>query len=116
MAPSIETEGLRDLLRCRDDLRCARTAARHRVLKALLRHGRIFREGKTAFTLKHRRWINAQRLEDPLAQLALEQMLIHLDGIERQIDALDAQLEQIATSERWGSRSRYSRGSVASRP
>jgi transposase len=115
-APTIETEGLRDLLRCRDDLRCARTAARHRVLKQLLRHGRIFREGKTAFTLKHRRWINAQRLEDPLAQLALEQMLIHLDGIERQLDALDAQLEQIAVSERGGSRSRYSRGSVASRP
>jgi len=53
--PTAETEGLRDLLRCRDDLRCARTAARHRVLKALLRHGHVFREGKTAWTLKHRR-------------------------------------------------------------
>jgi hypothetical protein len=31
--PTPETEGLRDLLRCRDDLRCARIAARHRVLK-----------------------------------------------------------------------------------
>src|ERR1035441_9828244 len=41
MAPTVETEGLRDLLRCRDDLRCARIAARHRVLKQLLRHGRI---------------------------------------------------------------------------
>ncbi len=100
--PTAETEGLRDLLRCRDDLRCARTAARHRVLKALLRHGHVFREGKTAWTLKHRRWINAQRLPDALAQLALEQMLIHLDGIERQLDALDAQLEQIAAAERWG--------------
>ena len=29
-------------------------------------------------------------------------MLIHLDGIERQLDTLDAQLEQIAQSERWG--------------
>jgi transposase len=100
--PTAETEGLRDLLRCRDDLRCARTAARHRVLKALLRHGHVFREGKTAWTLKHRRWINAQRLPDALAQLALEQMLIHLDGVERQLDALDAQLEQIAAAERWG--------------
>jgi len=100
--PTAKTEGLRDLLRCRDDLRCARTAARHRVLKALLRHGHVFREGKTAWTLKHRRWINAQRLPDALAQLALEQMLIHLDGIERQLDALDAQLEQIAAAERWG--------------
>ena len=43
--PTEETEGLRDLLRCRDDLRLARTAARHRVLKQLLRHGRIYREG-----------------------------------------------------------------------
>jgi transposase len=30
----------------------------------------------------------------------LKQMLIHLDGIERQLDALDAQLEQIAAAER----------------
>jgi transposase len=37
--PTPETEGLRDLLRCRDDIRCARTAARHRVAKQLLRHG-----------------------------------------------------------------------------
>jgi transposase len=101
--PSTETEGLRDLLRCRDDLRCARTAARHRVLKALLRHGRIYREGKSTFTLKHRRWIGAQRLEDPLARLALEQMLTHLEGVERQLATLDAQLERIAVGERWSS-------------
>ena len=101
MAPTVETEGLRDLLRCRDDLRCARIAARHRVLKALLRHGRIFRDGKTAWTLKHRRWLAGQRLDDPLAQLALEQMLIHLGGIECQLDALDTTLEQVARSERW---------------
>jgi transposase len=88
--PTAELEGLRDLLRCRDDIRCARTAARHRVLKQLLRHGRIFREGKTAWTQKHRRWVNVHRLDDRLAQLALEQMLIHLDGIERQLDTLDA--------------------------
>jgi len=55
--PTEELEGLRDLLRCRDDIRCARTAARHRVLKQLLRHGRIFREGKTAWTKRHRAWI-----------------------------------------------------------
>jgi hypothetical protein len=101
-APTPELEGLRDLLRCRDDIRCARTAARHRVLKQLLRHGRIFRDGKTAFSQKHRRWINAQRLDDPLAHVALEQVLMHLDGIERQLDTLDAKLDQIATSERWG--------------
>jgi hypothetical protein len=44
--PTPELEGLRDLLRARDDVRGARMAARNRVLKQLLRHGRIFREGK----------------------------------------------------------------------
>lgn len=99
--PSAETEGLRDLLRCRDDLRCARTAARHRVAKQLLRHGRVFREGKKSWTLKHRAWVLRQRLDDPLAHLAFEQMLTHLDSIDRQLAALDAHLEQIARDARW---------------
>jgi transposase len=99
--PSPETEGLRDLMRCRDDLRSARTAARHRVNKQLLRHGRIFRDGKTHWTKLHRRWIVRQRLEDELANAALCQMLLHLDGLDRQLDALDRDLEQIARGERW---------------
>ena len=115
--PTPETEGLRDLLRCRDDLRCARTAARHRVAKQLLRHGRVFREGKKAWTQLHRAWVARQRLDDPLAQLALEQMLVHLDGIDRQLAALDARLEQIAQRRALGLAGRAAaRASAASRP
>ena len=99
--PTAELEGLRDLLRARDDVRCAGMAARNRVLKQLLRHGRIFREGKTAWTKLHRAWLARQRLDDPLAQEALEQLLIHLDGIERQLATLDAHLEEIAGGEWW---------------
>jgi transposase len=99
--PTSELEGLRDLLRCRDDLRCARTAARHRVAKTLLRHGRIYRDGVKAWTQRHRAWVARQRLDDRLAHCALEQMLIHLDGIDRQLAALDVRLEQIAGDERW---------------
>lgn len=100
--PTPETEGLRDLLRCRDDLRCARTAARHRVSKQLLRHGLVYREGKKAWTHRHRAWLARQRLADPLAHAALEQMLIHLDGLDRQLAALDNRLEEIAHDTRWG--------------
>jgi transposase len=99
--PTPELEGLRDLLRCRDDLRCARTAARHRVAKQLLRHGLVYREGKTHWSLMHRAWIARQQLPDPLAHAALEQMLIHLDGIDRQLELLDQRLEQVAADERW---------------
>lgn len=102
--PTPQTEGLRDLMRCRDDLRCARTAARHRVAKQLLRHGRIYREGKQAWTKTHRAWVSHQRLDDQLAHAALEQMLIHLDGLDRQLDALDRDLELIARTEPWRER------------
>jgi hypothetical protein len=46
--PTLETEGLRDLLRCRDDIRCARTAARHRVAKQLWPHPRVFQTRLTS--------------------------------------------------------------------
>jgi transposase len=98
--PAPMHEGLRDLGRCRDDLRCARTAARHRVVKTLLRYGHIYREGK-AWTLRHRAWVESQRLADPLAHAALEHMLTHLAGLDAQLAALDHQLEQIATGEPW---------------
>jgi transposase len=99
--PTPESEGLRDLLRCRDDIRCARTAARHRVVKALLRHHRIYREGKQGWTKTHIAWVRAQRLDDPLAQLALGQMIIHLDAIDSQLATLDSRLEEIARDDRW---------------
>jgi transposase len=101
--PTPQTEGLRDLMRCREDLRRARTAARHRISKQLLRHGRIYREGRSQWTRMHRAWIARQRLDDALAQAALEQMLICLDGLDRQLDAIDRDLEQIAAGERWAS-------------
>lgn len=79
-APDERTEGLRDLMRCRDDLRCARTAARHRIAKQLLRHGRIYRDGAKqwakrsrsaqAARQRHVEWVRRQRLDDPLAHAA----------------------------------------------
>ena len=100
-APTPEQEGLRDLVRCFDDLRCARTAARHRVGKQLLRHGRIFREGKRSWTKQHTAWVRRQRLQDANAQRALEHMLAHLDGLDAQIASLEHDLAEIAGREPW---------------
>jgi len=99
--PSVEQEGLRDLVRCRDDVGRARTAARHRVAKQLLRHGRVFREGKKSWTLRHRAWVRRQRLDDGLAQRALEHALAHLDSLDAQLAAIDSELEQIAGQAPW---------------
>jgi transposase len=98
--PTPEQEGLRDLIRCREDLRDARDRARQRVLKALLRYGHVFTDGKH-WTIRHRTWVASRRLADPVAQLALETMRAHLEMIETQLRQLDARLEQIAGQERW---------------
>jgi transposase len=100
MPPSPEQEGLRDLIRCREDLRDARTRARHRVIKALLRYGHVFGDGKH-WTIKHRTWLAQRRLGDPVAQLALETMRAHLEMIETQLASVDAQLERLAHRDRW---------------
>jgi transposase len=93
-------EGLRDLVRCRDDLRRARTAARHRIAKQLLRHGHIYRDGKS-WTLRHQAWVAAQRLADPLAHAALEPMLGHLATLDARIAAVDGQLQRVPSREPW---------------
>lgn len=98
--PSPEQEGLRDLMRCLDDLTAARRAARHRIAKQLLRYDRIH-PGKKSWTKEHREWVKAQRLDDSLADDALAQMRAHLDSLDAQIDALELRLEEIARSDRW---------------
>ena len=99
--PTPEQEGLRDLVRCREDLRRARQNARHRIAKQLLRHGRVYREGTKSWTVRHQRWVRAQRLDDPLAQRALDCMRAHLEALDAQIAALDHELEQIAKRAPW---------------
>ncbi len=88
-------------MRCRDDLACGRRAARHRIAKALLRHGHIFRDAKKSWTLQHLAWVRRQRLADELAQRAVDHMLCHLDSLDAQIALLDHELKQIATREPW---------------
>jgi len=98
--PSPEQEGLRDLVRWREDLRRARQNARHRVAKQLLRHGRIYREG-SGWTKAHMAWVHRQRLDDLLAQRALEHMLAHLEGLDAQLAALAHEMDEIAAQEPW---------------
>ncbi|HYV01954.1 MAG TPA: transposase [Actinomycetota bacterium] len=57
--PTLEEEAVRDLCRARGDMVEDRTRARHRLSKFLLRHGRIYREGR-AWTMRHEQWLVTQ--------------------------------------------------------
>jgi len=67
--PTEDEEAVRDLLRCREDIRADLLRARHRLSKFLLRHGRRFTGTKKAWSKRHDAWLRAQTWPLP----ALEQ-------------------------------------------
>jgi transposase len=60
--PTLEEEGLRDLVRAREDLRGELMSARHRLSKLLLRHDVRFEGKERNWTLAHLRWLGEVRL------------------------------------------------------
>ena len=59
---------MRDPCRTRADMVEDRTRARHRLSKFLLRHGRIWSGGTTAWTQAHERWLCGQQFDEPALQ------------------------------------------------
>jgi len=94
--PTEVEEALRDLIRCREDGREDVLRHRHRLLKFLLRHGRIFRETKH-WTLDHWRWLRGQRFEQPLAQTVFTEYLSTLEKSLERVRTLDQDIANEAT-------------------
>jgi transposase len=95
--PSPDHEALRRLLRLRYTYHTYCTATMHRISGTLRNHGLVFNAGKSTWTKKHRAWLASLRttLEGPL-QTALATELEHLEYLEIQHRALDAELERYA--------------------
>jgi transposase len=90
--PSLEAEGLRDLVRAREDLRGDLMSARHRVGKLLLRHDVRFDGPERNWTQPHLAWLSKVRFEQPGAQAAFDDyrgavdaLLLRRSGLEREI-------------------------------
>jgi transposase len=63
--PTLQEEAVRDLCRTRADMVADRTRARHRLSKFLMRHGRVWRGGATAWTQAHERWLGPSSSVSP---------------------------------------------------
>ena len=95
--PDESEEAVRDLVRCRDDIRRDVLRWRHRVLKLLTRHGRAYRAGKN-WSQVHWRWIREQRFDLPPLQRAFEATVFALEqALARQAE-LDKELEAVAST------------------
>ncbi len=77
--PSEEQESLRDLCRCREDVRDDLLRARHRLGTFLLRRHCIYTQTKTRWGTRHMAWLRQLRFEDPAAQATFDSYLLTVD-------------------------------------
>ena len=95
--PTEDQEAVRDLVRAREAMRCARTDARHRLTKFLLRHGHRYHASN--WTHPFWAWVNHVTFTHPdltkTRQVYVE-MVLQLD---RQIEDLDKHIETVAQRE-----------------
>ena len=98
--PSPAVEAARHLSRAREQVRFDLMRARHRVSKLLLLHGRVYIDGR-GWTKRHRAWLERQRFEQPLTELAYADALAAVDGLIARKTALDERLSRLALEGEW---------------
>jgi len=81
--PTQEDEAMRDLLRCRDDIRRLERKARQRLLAFLLRHGFDY-SGKN-WSQGHLNWLAGIKLDHPAQQIVLQE---YIDAAQECTDRL----------------------------
>jgi transposase len=90
--PDAAHEAMRDLIRARlAAVRAVRTA-RQQLSAFLLRHERVFPDGRTPWTQAHRRWLAEQRFDQPAQQIVLEECIEAVRLAEQRRDRGEAHL------------------------
>jgi len=97
--PGPAEEGLRDLVRAREDVRVDLMRARHRLSKLLLRHGLRFEA--RAWTARHAQWLAQVELAEPTAQATLLDYRGAVDGLVHRRDGLDRAITQSVATSDW---------------
>jgi transposase len=97
--PTDQEEAVRDLLRCREDIRADLLRARHRLSKFLLRHGRRFTATKSTWSQRHHAWLRAQTWPLPALTYTHEAYLRAVDEAVARLRAVEAQLQELVTLE-----------------
>jgi len=99
--PEAGHEQLRDLARCREDLRGDLMRARHQIAKLLLRRETCFPGRGRAWTREHRDWLASLRFVDRASELCFADYLHAHDVLLARRDTLDAAFDETALDSPW---------------
>lgn len=106
--PTSEEEASRDLVRARESGLEDRLSAYHRLLKFLLRLGRVYRDGKS-WSHAHKAWLRSQRFDHPSTRLTYEAYVRALEEAEGRLALLNQQVLDLAEGDRYATAVRYLR-------
>lgn len=93
--PTVAEERFRDLLRCREDLRCDLMRARHRLSKFLLRRELRYPGPGKSWTQRHHGWLAKLELEDEASRITFADYLAAVDALGQRRSALDGAIERL---------------------
>jgi transposase len=96
--PTSDQEAVRDLVRAREHVRKDLVAARHRLSKFLVRHGRLFRDGKK-WTDRFWRWLRLQAFEREGERLTFEHYVLQVEYLVDRRAFLEREIVRIAATE-----------------
>jgi transposase len=99
--PTVEHEHLRDLVRCREDIRADLMRARHRLGKFLLRREIYYEGPNVPWSRAHRNWLASIKFADRASQLTIADYLHAHDLLIARRDRIETELEQVAGDSPW---------------
>jgi transposase len=97
--PSETDEALRDVCRCRDDVRVDLLRARHRLSKFLLRRHLIYRQTKHHWGTRHVQWLEQLRFDDAMSQVTFDSYFLAVQQLGERQQQLDARLAEFGSQE-----------------
>lgn len=100
--PTPETEGVRDLLRCREAIKDDLMRVRHRLSKFLLRHGKVW--WRKPWTRGHEGWLNDLEWELETLKQTFEQYRFGMEEAKHRLKVCDEMIQQYAQQEPYRSR------------
>ncbi len=92
--PTSEDEAIRDLLRCRVDIRRIERKTRQQLLSFLLRHG-LHYPGKKNWTKGHMNWLTDLKLDHRAQQIVLQEYIDAANECTRRIQRITEQIQAL---------------------
>ena len=90
--PTIEDEAIRDLIRCRDDMRRFERKARQRLLAFLLRYGHCY-PGKKHWTKGFYNWLAKIKFSHPAHQIVFQEYIDTANECSQRIKRITEQIQ-----------------------